>query len=291
MLQQRRHVAILANPLAGRRSNRKFLDELTQALAQKELEPVVCWKRTELTALLPSYRDQLRCVVAAGGDGTLNDVLNQVTTVPTAIFPLGNENLVAQHFGLRTSAVDLAETIAAAHWKALDLGRVGERYFSIMVSAGFDAEVVHQVHKQRQGHVSKLSYAWQIARGLPSYAFPGIEVEVIDTGERLCGAMAFVFNLPRYGLGLPIAPKAHPADGWLDLYVFQCPGVRHLLHYLWAVSRRQHERMPDVQHRRVTQVRLWSEHTVPVQADGDPVGYLPVSVEVVPRAWSLITPA
>jgi diacylglycerol kinase family enzyme len=99
-----------------------------------------------------------------------------------------------------------------------------------------------------------------------------------------------VFNVPAYGLGLPIAGKARPDDGWLDLFVFQRPGVLNLARYLGAVLCRCHERLPDVQHRRVRRVHLRADGPVPVQADGDPAGFLPVTVEVVPAAWRLLAP-
>jgi diacylglycerol kinase family enzyme len=169
------------------------------------------------------------------------------------------------------------------------LGSARGKLFAIMVSAGFDADVVHRLHQKRKGHVSKRSYAWHIIQSASAYAFPTIEVEIPDSGERLYGSLVFVFNLPRYGLGLPIVQAADPADGWLDLCVFERPGGFHLLRYAAAIVTRRDKHLKEVQRRRVKCVRLSSDRPVPVQTDGDPAGFLPVTVEICCGAARIVT--
>jgi diacylglycerol kinase family enzyme len=283
-------VAILGNPVAGTRSSRPVVEALAHALRGRGVVPEICWRREELTAMVGAGGQALDCVVAAGGDGTLGEVLNRAPGMPVAILPLGNENLMARHFGLGSSVEALADAIATSPVQRLDLGRVRGRVFSLMAGAGFDAEVVHWVHRERRGNINKLHYAVGVARALQHYAFPGIEVEIVDTGEKLQGAMVFVFNMPRYGLGLPIADRARPDDGLLDLWVFGRPGVRNLLRYIWDVFGRRHKGRRSVRHRLVRRVRLSSEKPVPLQTDGDPAGSLPVMVEVMAGALGLIAP-
>ena len=115
-------------------------------------------------------------------------------------------------------------------------------------------------------------------------------MEVIETGERLRGAFVYVFNLPRYGGGLPIAPEARGNDGQLDLVVFERPGRFHLLRYFSSILRGIRDRLRDVHHRLVKAVRLSSAQPVRAQTDGDPAGTLPATVEVVPAALTLVVP-
>jgi YegS/Rv2252/BmrU family lipid kinase len=281
-------VAVLANPTASSSAAPETLEELVRSLRSFGLDSVVCWRRDEFAEILDRHRDRLQCVVAAGGDGTLNELLNRKPGVPVAVLPLGHENLVARHFGIGRSGERLAQAIVAGRRVRLDLGRACGRYFTLMASAGFDAEVVRRVHARRRGRVNRLSYALQIAGGARAYSFPAIHIEIEETGERLEGAMAFVFNLPRYGMGLPIAPSADPADGRLDVCVFRRPGLLHLLRYTAAVAAGRHRRLQDVLSRRVERLRLWSEAPVPLQADGDPAGFLPATIEVVPAAMELL---
>jgi diacylglycerol kinase family enzyme len=284
-------VAILVNPTAGSRPGGEAVRELVEALRGEGFEPLVCGEREDLTAAVGDYGPDLRCVVAAGGDGTLAEVLNRAPGLPVAVLPLGNENLVARYFRLGRSGRLLAETIARGRVRRLDLARAGDRLFSVMAGVGFDAEVVHHLHRGRRGQISKLNYARPMLHAWTSYTFPVIEVAIEETGERLRGATVFVFNLPRYALGIPIAPRARADDGLLDLCVCERPGRRHLLRYLWSCLRGRHERLPDYHRRLVRRVRLTSEDPVPLQTDGDPAGSLPAMIEVVPGALTLLVPS
>jgi diacylglycerol kinase family enzyme len=283
-------VAILANPVAGRRALLGTVSGLMRELRGQGLKPALCRRREDLPALLQAAGPDVRCVVAAGGDGTLAEVLNRAPGWPVALLPLGNENLVAQQFRVGRSGRKLARSIAAGCLQRLDLAQANGRRYSLMAGVGFDAAVVQRVATSRRGNINQLSYAWPIVDALRSYPFSAIDVAIDETGERLRGAMVFVFNLPSYGLGLPIAPQARADDGWLDLCVFKRPGRWNLARYLLAVLAGLQEKLPDFEHRRVRRVRLSSEQNMPVQTDGDAAGCLPVAIEVVPGALSLVVP-
>jgi diacylglycerol kinase family enzyme len=286
-----REVIILSNPVAGTQGRRQRVQELIHALRARGMESILCGEREQLLDLVTTRGDNLRCVVAAGGDGTLNEVINRVPGTPVAILPLGNENLVARWFRLGRSADRLADAIARGCARRLDLARIEGRCFCLMASLGIDAEVVHAVHRARRGHISKFTYVGPALSTLMSYPFPAIEVVIEKTGERLEGSSVFLFNLPMYALGLPIARNAQADDGLLDLVVFQRPGRLNLIRYTAAILCRRHERLSDVCYRRVTRVRLSSAQKVQVQTDGDPCPQaLPATIEVVPNALTLVVP-
>src|SRR5262249_59203093 len=112
------------------------------------------WTREELDALLTSAkRDEVRCVIAAGGDGTLLEVVNRAPGLPITVLPLGNENLVARHYGMKRSGAGVAAVVTAGCVHALDLARADGRVFCLMASVGIDADVVHRVHRRRRGHI------------------------------------------------------------------------------------------------------------------------------------------
>jgi diacylglycerol kinase family enzyme len=282
-------VPILANPRAGAGASRRIVRELVIALRLRDLHPCLCWSREDLDALLASpARAEVRCVVAAGGDGTLLEVVNRASGIPTAVLPLGNENLVARHCCVQRSGRKLADAIVAGHVRWFDLARANGRLFCLMASVGLDADVVHRVHRRRRGHINRITYVVPLIQAIETYRFPPVEVEIADTGERLRGATVFLFNLPEYALGLPIAADGSAEDGLLDLCVFEKPGVLSLLRYLGAVWTGKHQKLADFQHRRVRCVRLSAPAQAPVQTDGDPAGCLPVQIEVVPAAWPLV---
>ncbi len=285
----KKRVAILANPRAGSGKSQRLVEALVSALRSRGLSPLLCWEREKLSELATrgETRD-LRCIVAAGGDGTLLEVLNRVSGVPVALLPLGNENLVARFCGFQRIPHTIADAIAIGKTHQTDLARLNERLFCVMAGVGVDAEVVHRVHAQRRGHINKLSYAVPTLQALSQYRYPLVEVEIIDTGERLRGAMVFVFNIPQYALGLRLAPGADPADGLLDVYVFERPGLLSLARYLFAAVRGRQQGLPDHHHRTARQVRIISGERTPVQTDGDPAGFLPATLAIEPAALTLV---
>ncbi len=289
--REKRLVPILANPRAGSGKSQRIVAELVRALRVRGFTASVCRQPDDLNALVANCgREQIRCVVAAGGDGTLLEVVNRANGLPVAVLPLGNENLVARHCRITRSGRLLADIIAAGRVRRFDLARANGRLFCLMASVGIDAEVVHRVHRRRRGHINRLTYAVPLLQSLQAYRFPWIDIQIEETGERLRGATVFVFNLPEYALGLPIATAGSAEDGLLDLCVFEKPGVISLARYLAAVVRRQHLQLPDVHYRQIRRVRLIAEGHAPIQTDGDPAGSLPQIIEVVPAALPLVVP-
>jgi diacylglycerol kinase family enzyme len=289
-------VVILANPRAGAKSSRGLVDDLVDRLLARKLQPTVCWDRVEFSESVHSLDPKdLRCVVAAGGDGTLIEALNRAPGRPIALLPLGTENLMARTWHIERSGHRVADTIAAGRVRTLDMARLRrhespDRLFTLMAGIGFDGDVVRRTHAKRRGHINLFSYAWPFVQAVSRYRFPFLDIEVVETGERLRGANVFVFNLPRYGGGLSIAPEARGDDGVLDLLVFEKRGLFHFFRYLTSIIRGLRHRLRDVQHRLIRGVRLWSESAVPVQTDGDPAGFLPIEIQVVPSALSLVVP-
>jgi diacylglycerol kinase (ATP) len=274
-------VGVVANRNAGMGRGLRLVAQLVNALGQFELGAQVAWCPEERSALVHrSNNSNCRCLVAIGGDGTFSALLNERPSVPLSALPAGTENLVARHFELDRDPYLLAQTIATSHPALVDVGQVRERLFLLMVSFGFDGDVVtahHESRLSRGGSVCpthRLAYVVPVLRSSLIYRFPEITVRIGDRGaeEELVGTSVFVFNAPRYALGLPFAPTAADNDGWLDLLVFCKAGAFQALHYLWEVFRGTHLRDPSVCHRRVKEVEVTGKSPIPVQIDGDPGG-------------------
>ena len=289
-----RGVLILANPYSGVLSNRAHVAELGSALASQGLRPRPVWQLEELDALATQsdLAEEYRCLVAAGGDGTLNRAINHQLRVPLAVFPLGNENLFARHFAFTNNPQRLAEAIARGKLRPIDLGRSAGRLFSIVASGGFDGEVARRLAQWREQHthlrrVGHHSYIRPILASLTEYQFPPMEIE-IDDRPPIEGALAMVFNIPTYALGLQLCPDATADDGHLDWIVFKRPGLWHLGRYALATLLRQQRRLGDVFWGRARRVRLRCTTPVPLEIDGDQAGFAPLEIEVMPAATQVV---
>lgn len=299
-------VGLVANSYSGTGRGRRQLRALLDALHARGLNTRVAWTPEERAGLTAAANVETGCLglVAIGGDGTVSALVNDRAEVPITVVPTGTENLFARHFGLSRDVDALAEAIARRHWRPVDLGCAGDRRFTLMAGFGFDGDIVTRHHAARVGSSGRMrnthrgAYVEPILRSSFTYRFPLLSVRVEDPGheETLTGTTVFLFNLPRYALGLPFAPGARDDDGLLDLVVFRNPGPFHALRYLWLVLRGLHLRRRGVVHRAVRRVTVSAPAAVPVQLDGDPAGTLEPgaenawTVEVEPRALQVIVP-
>jgi YegS/Rv2252/BmrU family lipid kinase len=289
----KRWVAVQRNPVAGPGPDRAAIAELLSGLQAHGLAPRLYSSRDRLARRLARVdcREGLECIVAAGGDGTVADVINRWPGVPLAILPLGTENLLARHLGVPRSGRAVADLVAAGRRRRLDLGLLGERRFTLMASAGFDAEVVHDVHRDRAGHVTRGRYARSILRVLARYPFPSVKVWIDGAATPMAARLAIVVNVPAYAGRLGVAPGARDDDGLLDLRLFERGSALHMIRYVVMVLAGAHERLPDVRSIRASSVRIESDAPVPVQADGDPAGRTPMEARVLHAALEVVVPA
>ncbi len=299
-------VGIVANAGSGRGVSRRAVEMFATSLAGYRIRCRIAWTpqdRVEMVADA-SVDPDCRCLVAAGGDGTVSALINERPGVPIAVLPAGTENLFARHFRFDGRPERLARAIADGSVSSLDLGTAGQRRFSLMAGVGFDADVVTRHHAARIARTGRArpthraAYVEPVLRSSLNYGFPKLSVRIDDPGEEETfeGTSVFVFNLPRYAMGLPFAPAALGDDGRLDLVVFRKPGPFRALHYLWLVLRGAHLRREDVQHRRVRTATIKSPEAVPFQLDGDPGGIVTaaeggaLSVGVLPGEVEVIVP-
>lgn len=291
-------IVVAANPYRGASRPRARVEALVAALEATGATVRVVWDAGERAALLgdPGAMADVRCVVAAGGDGTVAAVINELTTdVPLAVLPTGNENLFARALGFDVAPARLARAIGVGTRHRLDLGRAHSgartRRFGLMLSAGFDADVVHRMARLR-GHdgtprpIGRASYVRPLGAALWTYRHPALSLTA--DGAAITGTYCLIGNLPHYALSMSLTPSARADDGLLDWVAFEQGGRAALARYLWAVACRSHDRLPHVRSGRARRLTLTSEVAVPVQLDGEPLGFTPVEIEVLPAALMVV---
>lgn len=321
-----RSVLVVVNPTAGARSGQAAVDQLVTLLEGDGFAVEVCPEidRVSQRAAELLAEQRLRAVVAAGGDGTVGLAVNRTPPgTPIAVLPLGTENLLSKHLGIAPDPAAVFETIKMGAAVQLDAGRAGDRIFLLMASCGFDADVVRRLHGERHGHIHHLSYAKPILDSIRNYQYPEVrvwcepqeteyeatalargeagsrpdatdgptrETDRFAAGEPIVARWVFVMNLPRYAAGLQIVPDAVDNDGLLDVCTFKEGSLWSGLTYLAGVLTGQHQSFSDCVTRRARRMRIESDEPVPYQLDGDPGGFTPLDIEVVPGRLTLLAP-
>jgi diacylglycerol kinase (ATP) len=302
-------IVILHNPAAGRRPSNRRVEAFVRLLRDKGFSVEVSTNLSQAAELANKHfeKGNLRCLVGAGGDGTASELVNRVQPdVPVSFFPTGTSNLVASYLGMK-KRVPYAVSLIEQGWTvSLDAGLANGRLFLAMVSCGFDAAAVEMVHRKRlsghrQGRGGFSGFIIPICRLIATYPFPEMKVEIteqpgtssgttVSSPKILHGRWVFAFNLPKYGWGLPIAPQANGMDGLLDLCLYGGGGFWRGLWYTVTTQFQVHQRLCDFVAIRGTRFRVTSAEPVPYQIDGDPAGYLPLEIDLVPARVRVVVP-
>jgi diacylglycerol kinase (ATP) len=290
----RRRIQFIVNPVSGGRRNMAVVMELVRQLRERGDQVSVYITRCagDARAFGQAVSPDVDVVVAVGGDGTANEVVQGLIQhpIPIALLPTGTENLLARQFGLRADADLLFETINANCRQWIDVGVVNGMHFMIIAGVGFDAEVVHQLVRRRTGHITYVTYFWPLWRTFWGYRFPVIRVTA-DGQELFEGrGIAFIGNIARYAIGLRILNGAMCDDGRLDLCIFPCRWQGTLLMHALRVLTKRHRSREDIIYRTAQRIMVESREKLPLQVDGDPAGFLPARFSVMPRRGIFLVP-
>ena len=241
-------------------------------------------------------------IVAVGGDGTINDVLQgmmdaengQKARAVLGIIPMGTANVLARIVNIPLEAPEsAARIITAGQTRGIDLARSGTRWFTLMAGIGLDGEAARAVSlplKRRMGEWAYVWAAWQQA-----LRYPPQHVQVTaDDGEAAAydAYLVVVANGTMYGGRFPLGPSVQIDDGWLDVFVCLRKGAWPLcaLKHGAALLMRRFEDAPGVVHRRVQSVSIEASNSLRVQLDGEPVGVTPTHIFIAPNALEICVP-
>ena len=297
IVARRSRALVIVNPAAGRtRSSRRRLDRIVAGLERRDCAAVVHWAGPEAgdaERLAREAAPDIDIVVAAGGDGTINAVANGLALaardVPLAVLPFGTANVLAREIGLPRDPEILAELIAAGSARPIWPGRTGDRLFLTCASSGFDADVVAAIIPGLKRRFGRLAFAWGIAAGIARYR--GHELVVrCDRGEHHAAASVIAAKARLYAGSWVIAPQANLAEPLLDLVLFRRSGRLAVLRYLAALSLGRLSHRGDVTLLRCRSASLSAAQPLPVQADGEIVGFLPAALGIAERPLYLVQP-
>ena len=233
-------------------------------------------------------------VLAIGGDGTVNEVINGLVgrDTPLAIFPTGTSNVFCREIGVRGSVKHLLSLFAGGEVRPVDLGQTGSRVFLSLAGCGPDGYAVHDLAARRKGPILLVHYIGPVTRALFRYAFPPLRVEV--DGQLLTedACAAIISNTAWYGWPFSFTPQAQIDDGVFDIVAFRRRTRWHMIKYLTGGLFRCHTRFRETLYRRGREVRVSSDAgaEVPVQVDGDVAGFLPQTFRVLPGALRVLMP-
>jgi YegS/Rv2252/BmrU family lipid kinase len=231
-------------------------------------------------------------IVAAGGDGTVNEVVNGIAGSGAALglLPLGTMNVFASELGLPANDLDRCWQITQeSQTRLVDLPRANGKHFVQLAGVGLDAQVVQETSaafKRSFGPLSYIVSAAQIAARQP----PLLRIESDDAVAQE-GSFVLVGNGRLYGGPFPFFKQAVVDDGLLDVLVFKRLNYLQMIRYLQDVIFSSQITSPEVEYFQTRALRVSSDDAVPVEIDGELIGNCPVDFTIDPRALRVLAPA
>ena len=229
-------------------------------------------------------------IVAAGGDGTIHEVVNGLagSDATLGLLPIGTVNVFATELGLPPHDLDLCwEVIKGDNTRVVDLPSANDKYFVQLAGVGLDAQVVKETSANLKRNFGPLSYlisAAQIATRKP----PRLFIECADSPVAE-GSFVLIGNGRRYGGPFPFK-QARIDDGLLDVVIFKQLGYLEIIKYLQEVFFSSEIRLPEVEYFQTRRIRVSSEQEVPVELDGELVGQCPVEFQMRERTLRVLVP-
>ncbi len=287
---------IIANPNAGNYFfHTRQIDEMVAFLRSNGWAVELCLteKAGDARRLARlAVEQQMGMVIAAGGDGTINEIIQELAGSETAlgVFPIGTVNVWAREANIPLEHVGARKVLVDGRLRRVDLGKVHDRYFLLMAGIGFDAEVAYAVEKKPIKRLGVLGYlligTWL---GLGYHSFR----TYLTINGRLIKKDALqivIGNTQLYGGSIKYTWQAQCDDGQLDVCVVRQRNMlgRVIIFIDFLLHREQRHQWVTYAKSDVIEVR--TRHPVAIQVDGDLAGFTPAKFTVAPNALKVIVP-
>jgi YegS/Rv2252/BmrU family lipid kinase len=289
-------IILISNPVAKRTSERKIeaAYRLLKSRGYKVEIVSTKYKGHAEGLAIEVIKRSPALIIAAGGDGTFNEVINGIagSEIPIAILPLGTTNVLAKELDIPENVEGAMEIAVSRTPKTISLGKITiarqssfvTRYFVLMAGIGFDGEAVFGINETIKKFSGKGSYIFSGIRTL--YRFNPGELTLLINGKSYSGYSAVIGNTAKYGGHYKITPDARLTEPILYVCLFKGKNRLDILRYFFGVLTGSHLRFKDVEYLKAKIVEI--QGNAHIQIDGDYFGMTPAKVEIVPDIVNLV---
>jgi len=293
----RSSIILIGNPAARGASLKKF-ESASVFLQDKGFATKILLteKSNDATRLAEeAVRENPYAIIAAGGDGTINEVINGMvkSDVPLAILPLGTTNVLAKELGIPEYFNGAMETAVSRKPRTVSLGRIElnpgtdsaySRYFCLMAGIGFDGKAVHDINPAVKKKSGKAAYIFSGIKNLLHYS-PNQLFYNID-GKEYEGFSSVTGKAGKYGGNFKITPDADLSNPELYTCIFQGNKRSDLLRYVFKIMTGRLFDERDIVYLKSATVEVLG--TAHIQIDGDYLGVTPAKITVEKDALQII---
>lgn len=294
-------ICVIFNPTARGEKALRFRAHLGALADQCALKPTVS-VGSGRTLAAEAVREGFDTIVAAGGDGTLNEVLNGICDEPNgpararlALLPLGTVNVFAKELNLPARFKDAWQVIQSGKETTIDLpfaeftanGLPQTRYFAQMAGAGWDSRAIERVDWRHKKRIGGLAY---VVAGLKALGGRMPQITVTSGNETTTGELVLIGNGQFYGGRYKVFPLADLRDSLLEVSIIPRVNLHALARGGWGLLTNQLYSSGGVRHFKTASVTLHSVDHVPFHVEGENAGHLPAKFFVQSKALRVVVP-
>ncbi|WP_339060761.1 diacylglycerol kinase family protein [Tepidibacillus marianensis] len=270
-------IHFIVNPVSGNGKTKRYIPLIEKLLKEKSIEYQFLMTEYKGHAVKIAYslrrEPKSHLVIAMGGDGTLNEVVNGLypSDVRLGYIPAGSGNDFAREMGIPSDPVQALLKIIEGPPKPIDIGKINERYFVNAAGIGFDGKVIQIANRSPFKHkFGKFIYIIAVIQAL--YGYQPTQLEMVVNGKKYSfkGVWLIAVSNGRYfGGGMKISPNAKNNDGLLDVCVINEMTPLQLIRYFPTIFSGKHIDLPYVKMFRGSKIDIFSESVLPIQIDGE----------------------
>lgn len=286
-----RRARLIYNPTSGREEMRRRLPDILQRLDEGGIETTVHATTGEGDATLAAIDAAQRgydIVIAAGGDGTIYEVVNgladQEHRPDLGVFPLGTTNDLSRALGISRQWEDYCDLVLRGESRPIDLGRANDRYFINIAGGGSLTELTYEVPSRLKTMIGQLAYYFKGIEKMVNLTPMQLKIEAEGQGEIEGEFMIFLIgNTNSVGGFEKLMPDARIDDGLLDVILLKKCNLAELIRVVSMAQRGDHFNDPNVIYFRTQRLEVTSPNNVLLNLDGELGGRLPGVFEVLPQ--------
>jgi len=263
-------------------------------------------------------------VIAAGGDGTINEVVNGLVNTDTAlgVLPVGTTNTWALQMGIptlrpmlpgiqavkliaaleeriarplpasyyRKVLLDAARLLVEGHTVAVDMGELSGRHFLMWAGMGFDAAIAQSIPLWEKRALGSWAYVFPTIESIHKYSGTDVCLNLDGKGIKVSTPFIVVSNIQLYGGMMAIGAKACVNDAMLDVCIFKGGGFFTFVQHAMKMLTHRHLHDPNVEYHQCREIVIESARSLPVHIDGEPFTTTPVTIQTLPSSLKVIVP-
>lgn len=286
---------LIYNPTSGREEMKKKLSEILQRLEQGGIETSTHATIGEGDATLAASDAVDRgfdIIIAAGGDGTLYEVINGMAGKENrpklGIIPLGTTNDFARALGIPKYWEFACDLIVAQHTRAIDVGKANQRYFINIAGGGSMTELTYEVPSKLKTMIGQLAYYMKGLEKLPRLRPIEVHVKSPEFEGHEDIMLFLVANSNSVGGFEKLAPLASLDDGLLDVLMLRKCNLAEFLRIASMALRGEHVNDPHIIYFRTSELQITTADYVQLNLDGEFGGTMPVKFSVLPSHLDII---